>query len=334
MVVPLMQQKESLVEDLRTYRRELEEVKTVLSDGLALSEERYKTVYDHAIHIVKMAHLLLRPQSELPDEEKKAVGELLRAEILPLVLLTETTSRFYTKPLGYAGDYQVLENIYHYIAGGKGRLGPVIDRIHLDAPTSVTVRNRRKLLAEYLLKFVRQSNKPVQIMCIAAGSAREIFDMYDQLEDPSVVRCILVDFDEAALAFAEQLSIEKKLTPFIRTIRENLPNLLTGRSKLNAPPLDLVYSMGVIDYFQDKYVVKLLQFIYPLLAPGGTTLLGNFHKSNPFKEYMDYVLEWKLIHRDEADMERLFQTSPFKKTNQIFFENQRLNMFTEARKER
>jgi hypothetical protein len=77
-------------------------------------------------------------------------------------------------------------------------------------------------------------------------------------------------------------------------------------------PQDLVYSIGLIDYFDDRMVVKMLDFIFGVLAPGGRVILGNFHPRNQTRALMDYLLEWRLIHRTEADMDRLFTASKFK----------------------
>ena len=96
----------------------------------------------------------------------------------------------------------------------------------------------------------------------------------------------------------------------------------------------LVYSIGLIDYFNDKFVVKLLDFAFGLLRPGGRVILGNFHPRNPDKAFMDHVLEWRLIHRDESDMNRLFETSKFgRPCTNIRFEQQGVNLFAEGTRE-
>lgn len=78
--------------------------------------------------------------------------------------------------------------------------------------------------------------------------------------------------------------------------QENLIYLALGRRQLNLPPQDLVYSIGLIDYFNDQLVVKLAD-AHQILRPGGRLVLGNFHPSNPSKAFMDYVLDWRLLHR-------------------------------------
>jgi extracellular factor (EF) 3-hydroxypalmitic acid methyl ester biosynthesis protein len=68
--------------------------------------------------------------------------------------------------------------------------------------------------------------------------------------------------------------------------------------------------------------------------PRRRVISGIFHPSNPAKEFMDYVLEWNLIHRTEADMNRLFANSLFKKPcSRIQFEALGINLFAECRKD-
>lgn len=55
---------------------------------------------------------------------------------------------------------------------------------------------------------------------------------------------------------------------------------------------------------------------------------------DPCKALMDHVLEWRLIHRTEADMDRLFRASAFgRPSTRIRFEEQRINLFAECVKE-
>ena len=46
---------------------------------------------------------------------------------------------------------------------------------------------------------------------------------------------------------------------------------------------------------------------------------------------MDYVMEWRLVHRDETKMHALFQASKFgKPCDQIQFEAAGVNLFAEC----
>ena len=79
----------------------------------------------------------------------------------------------------------------------------------------------------------------------------------------------------------------------------------------------------MIDYFND--------WSYGRLNPGGRLVLGNFDPFNSFRAFMDHVLEWRLIHRSEPDMNRLFTASAFgRECSRVLFEEQRINLFAEC----
>jgi hypothetical protein len=96
----------------------------------------------------------------------------------------------------------------------------------------------------------------------------------------------------------------------------------------------LVYSLGLIDYFADQFVIALLNWIHGCLASRGKVILGNFHSQNPDRAFMDLVVDWKLIHRSEEDMHRLFQASKFARScTEIRYEQEGINLFACCTKE-
>jgi len=106
-----------------------------------------------------------------------------------------------------------------------------------------------------------------------------------------------------------------------------------GRRTASLPPQDLIYSIGLIDYFQDKLVVQLLNWMYDTLAPGGKALLGNFDPRCPNRVFMDHLLEWRLIYRTPDDMRRLFASSKFGDAPvDVRYEQEGINLFASCRK--
>jgi SAM-dependent methyltransferase len=110
----------------------------------------------------------------------------------------------------------------------------------------------------------------------------------------------------------------------------NLLELGGLRRRVEIGEQDLVFSLGLIDYFRDDFVVDLLDYAYDILRPGGHVVVGNFHAGNRYRGLLDYGLEWVLIHRTEQDMERLFAQSRFGRCADILFEEQRVSMFAGA----
>jgi len=300
-----------------------------------LSEERQQEFLRFSMDLMRVSHEVLGSGSTLGDYLKEQIGARLQHEMLPYVLTTETADRFYSKPRGYAGDYLAIHNIYAEKAGGSGRLGALVDRMFLNTPPARAVRNRRHLLTRELTAMVRDRlPESTRVLCLASGPANEVFDSYGQLEDRSRLQTTLMDIDLQALAFVDDLRSRRKLSGLMSLVNENLIALFLGRGKTRLEPQDFIYSLGLIDYLNDKLVGKLLAYSYEILAPGGKILLGNMHPANPAKEFMDHVLEWQLIHRTEEDMNRLFQQSPFKRPcTRILFEEEGVDLFAECVKE-
>ncbi len=74
-----------------------------------------------------------------------------------------------------------------------------------------------------------------------------------------------------------------------------------------------------------------MDYAHALLRPGGRLMLGNFHPINPSRAIMEHVLEWKLIHRTEEDLHRLFAASKFgRPCTKLQFEAEGVNLFAEC----
>jgi extracellular factor (EF) 3-hydroxypalmitic acid methyl ester biosynthesis protein len=297
-----------------------------------LPEESFQRFFDEAMQFMHFTHTALGSDSPLTEPVREQLGYRLQGEMLPYIMSTETADRFYSKPRGYAGDYLAIDGMYRNQPAGKGRLGPMVDRMFLQTPPAVAVRNRRKLLADEIVNAVQESpTSPVNVLCLASGPATEIFDAYARIPDKNRLRVTLLDIDIQALAHVDELRTKHRLTAQITLRNENLISLILGRAKLSLPPQHLVYSIGLVDYLNDRLVEKTLNYAHSVLAPGGRVILGNFHPLNPAKEFMDYVLDWKLTHRTEEDMNRLFTGSAFgRPCTRIVFEEGGINLFAEC----
>jgi CRP-like cAMP-binding protein len=263
---------------------------------------------------------------------KEKLGGRVQQEMLPYILLSEMGERIYSKPRGYAGDYYTIELMYRNQPSGSGRLGTILDECFYQEPACQAVQNRRSLLANEIQKTLQANlEKTSRVTSMASGPASEMFDVFKKLDDKTQLLMHCIDIDLHALAFVGDKRDRERLKGQINLHNGNLVYLATGRQKLEIPPQDLVYSIGLIDYFNDRFVVKLLNYIHSLLQLGGRVILGNFHPHNSSKALMDYVFDWKLIHRDEADMNRLFEQSMFgKQATNIRYETEGVNLFAEC----
>lgn len=302
------------------------EIPADLAADVSDATQRWETILDDVIG----------DDSDAPADEKAGVGARIQAELLPYILLTRNAERWYAKPRGYAGDFLSIAWIYDDLVGGVGRIGPAIDRGFLLTSACRAVANRRGLLSEEIGRTVSAAapRSPARITSLACGPAQELLDVFAGLDDPGSVAATLIDIDDQALdhvrARIAGTSIESRCT----LLRENLVYAATGRRELPVLDQDLVYSIGLIDYFPDRFVIALMNLAHRMLRPGGRLILGNFHPKNRSKALMDHVLVWPLVHRDEADLHRLYAASAFGRgATEIRFEEQRINLFATCIKE-
>lgn len=212
------------------------------------------------------------------------------------------------KPLGYAGDYEMMNMLYRPAEEGSTLFGKVVN---LCAVREVAARaniNRISFLAGWLRGAVEEhlSGGRALVASIGCGPAREI----DQLLEVSPelgahLDVMLVDQDPRAIAYCE-----RKLTPRaersgakVHIVRESVRRLLTGGSLYNTlGPRDLIYSAGLFDYLSDRSFVTLLSALYDAVKPGGRLIIGNVSAENPTRYFMEYVAEWFLIHRSPPQL--------------------------------
>lgn len=269
--------------------------------------------------------------STLPASLKEEIGAMVQQELLPYLSMADS-DRWYSKPRGYAGDYITITKMNANQPAGSGRLGPLVDRCFLAQPAAAAVRNRRNLFRKHIEATVDSASlMPVRVMSLASGPALELFDAYGNLSRPDVLHSYLVDMDAQALAYVAEKRDQQNLTQIINLYNNNLVYLARGKERIEVPPQNLVYSIGLSDYFNDELVVSLINFVFDVLIPGGKLILGNFHPRNTDKAIMDHVLEWRLIHRSEEDMDRLFLCSRFGRgCSDIRFEEEGINLFAEC----
>jgi len=316
------------------FKAELFEIETALGKQKGeVSEESRSETRAILDRVMEFLGTLFGPDSDVPEALQQDVGHFIRLELLPYILMSRICEQSYTKPRGYAGDFKAIDILYNNKPAGAGRLGPLLDDYFLNIAVAQAVRNRRGLLLEVFQELLDEtSQKQLQITSLACGPAREVFDFFERLDDPSRVLFHCLDLDFQALSSVSRVAEERGIERHIKLMHENLILLAMGRHETSLPPQDLMYSIGLIDYFPDNLVIKLLNWIRPLLRPGGKVVVGNFDPRNPDRAFLDHLLEWPLIYRNPDDMRRLFASSDFgDRPVDIRYEDRGINLFATCR---
>ena len=256
-------------------------------------------------------------------------------EVFPYLMRSRFAERAYYKPKGYAGDFFMIELIYRQQPDGDGKLGKLIDHWALQQIPPRAVRGRRSLLRNLLDQLCRErlnQSEPIRIMNLACGPSRELFDLVAECDYSEKINALCIDIDPEALQYANQEVNRSDHKASVRFMNENVIKWAIGRVKHDFGPQDIIYSSGLCDYLDDRLTLALIKRCFDHLNPGGALIIGNFSRSNPDRLFMDHLLYWRLIYRDNRDLQTLFDRSPFGKNLEIIAEEEGVNLFAVARR--
>ena len=193
------------------------------------------------------------------------------------------------KPLGYAGDYQIIERIYQKQVSAKYFKW---DQYSMANPAAQAVRNRKQFFKTLIHKKFREQ-KNIELLNIASGPASDLKEIYDDI-DPQRLKTTCIEIDERAIEYAK--STCSNYAESIQFINQNIFKFHTDKK------FDLIWSAGLFDYFNDKTFVQLLRQLLGNLKESGEICIGNFSKNNPGRVYMEIFGEWFLNHRSEEEL--------------------------------
>ncbi len=239
------------------------------------------------------------------------------------------------KPLGYAGDYQLLDRICREDVQGRG-LGLAMDLFFQQQSAPQAVRNRCRSIAGVIHDLVVERNdQRIKIASIGSGPAWDLRWALQELGDHRrQVLAHLLDIDPGALAFCAQglrgLIPEDQL----QTRRVNLKRLPRLQQELAAlAGAQLIYCAGFFDYLDDAQAIQMLQTLWSCLAPDGELLVFNFSDHNPSRAYMEWIGNWYLIERTADSLRGLAEQCNFSSDGlEIGVEPAGVNLYLRIRK--
>lgn len=244
-------------------------------------------------------------------DAREELGARIQRELLPYFLKSATAERLYKKPRGYPGDYAALMMIAANQPAGSNRLGTMLDHAFLDLPAIRAVRRRRESLATEIARTARTGSGPLRITGIGCGAGDPLFDALAVVPDKLRIHGTIIDFDPHALTTATARRGALLLSSSIQLLRTDVIHLASGRETMNVEAQDLIYSLTVADYLDDRLLLRFLNQAYRKLRPGGSLLISSFHPGNPDRAFLEHVIDWKAAHRSEADMNAVLKSSSF-----------------------
>jgi extracellular factor (EF) 3-hydroxypalmitic acid methyl ester biosynthesis protein len=294
-------------------------------------------------HIIPvLGSLFEKFEKSLPESEKPFDGAyaLYAKRLLhQLVLGAPFMRRTFEKPLGYAGDYEMVNMMIRDPFEGDSLFAKVLNTFFIETPPVVAHRNRIAMLLEYLKQEVSARSikrQPTRIFNLGCGPAIEIQRFLADFRFSDSADFMLLDFNDETVAYArntlEKIAGQHNRDCMIRVIKKSVAQLLKDNSQFQRGHYDLVYCAGLFDYLADPVCKQLVELFYELAAPGGLVLITNVHVNNPSRGWMEYMVDWHLEYRDAAQMAAILPTSVSKDQTRILIEPSGVNIFAEIRK--
>jgi extracellular factor (EF) 3-hydroxypalmitic acid methyl ester biosynthesis protein len=267
----------------------------------------------------------------------------VKRQIHPLVLCSPFIYRTFQKPLGYAGDYEMVNMILRNPHEGSSLFAKILNLYILSQAPAEAHRNRVKYLNERLreetLRMVRQG-KTAKVFNLGCGPAGEIQQFLSEDDLCEKAELTLLDFNDETLAHTskimEDLKMKNRRTTRIelvkRSVNQVLKETLKGPSDQETKKYDLIYCAGLFDYLSDRVCKRLMNIFYEVLAPGGLLVATNVDASNPIRHLMEYVLEWHLVYRDSEQLKQLNPDDATAGNFTVKSDSTGVNIYIEVRK--
>jgi len=217
-------------------------------------------------------------------------------------------NRARTKPLGYAGDYQILARMAEHVCCDHP-LGRLFDDHFLRLAAPRAVRERFHHVAGALAaRCLEHSGPAYRVVSVGSGPGIDIELALAALPAArsSEVEVTLLDLDPEALEHASGRILEFVPKTNLSCRRENLYRLTSNASlATELHGVHLIICTGFFDYLRDDVAVDMLRFFWSCLAPGGQMLVGNFAPHNPTRAYMEWIGNWYLTYRRADELRGL-----------------------------
>lgn len=280
---------------------------------LAMVGEQLSTYLDESLKTLE------RVIAEFSGDEHEQHGFYFRKQLWSFILTAPIMARTNLKPRGYSGDSEMMRMIYLNAHSGESTFGKILHKHVVAQDAAQAVRNRKSDVAAMvrcrLDSPVLRPGERYRVLSVACGPAFELRDILQIPDDYERVHFSLLDQDQHALmeaaSLVKDLEARHQAKLSVDFIRESVRTMLfTGALRDRWGKFQFIYSMGLFDYLTPPVAQAVLRKLHTLLTVGGEMIVGNFSPDNPSRTYMEYWLDWKIIHRSPEEFLGLASTLP------------------------
>lgn len=281
--------------------------------------------------------------NRIPPELQPAHGLYAKRQLHPLLLCSPFMHRIYRKPLGYAGDYEMVSMILRDPHEGGSLFAKLLNTWFLTQAPAEAHRNRVKYLTSKLreesMRAIRRKQK-MRVLNLGCGPAGEIHAFIQEDDLCNHANLTLLDFNDETIrdtgnalrAANARFNRSAGINMVKRSVHQVLKDGNKGSNVPGAGTFDFVYCAGLFDYLTDRTCKQLMNIFYELLAPGGLLVATNVDSFNPIRNIMGYIFEWRLVERNATEFMNLIPDKSLQDNCRVISDVTGCNIFLECRK--
>ncbi|WP_119419020.1 class I SAM-dependent methyltransferase family protein [Desertibaculum subflavum] len=257
------------------------------------------------------ANELVQPLEDDP-EAKLATKRFTELTLTPEFLDGAIWRRSYEKPLGYPGDFEVMNYVYRWRPEGSNSFGRLVHRLGLDVGEFIA--SRMVAVQHAITREIASqpaSSEPMLIANLGAGPAQEVVNVLQmpKLERPVTFALIDQDLEALSATYERTYPLTKRSDSRaeVRCLHVSFTELLRSGSLFRRlQPPDMIYSIGLLDYLPQRRARRLIADLMEQLRPGGKLMIANMRQwPGSIIWPLEYIADWSLVYRTENEMRDL-----------------------------
>jgi extracellular factor (EF) 3-hydroxypalmitic acid methyl ester biosynthesis protein len=279
----------------------------------------------------------------LDMESQPVHRSYIQRHLHPIVLCAPFAYRTYQKPLGYAGDYEMVNMMLRDPQEGSSLFAKMFNVWLLQQGSAAAHRNRVNYLKQRLIEVTTvaaRAGRRARILNLGCGPAREVQEFLAETELSNSAQFTLLDFNDETLRHAAEVLGQKQRqyqrSTSIELVKKSVQQLLKDTVRADGisrgKSFDFIYCAGLFDYLPDRTCKRLMALFHQSLVPGGLMLATNVAAASPNRGSLELILDWHLIYRDAAKVAALCPVEIPAEEVRVVSDETGINVFLEARK--
>lgn len=270
----------------------------VLANSLERSLTNYSRKLDEIISIAEL-------------KKEAHYVRYLRERLASKLEDADIVRRLLSKPLGYSGDFETINQIWRRGFEGKSLFGHIVHHSIVNSYPSRVVQLRSQFFTNELRELVEKTklNEHLNVLAVSVGPALELQKLVSEVNAKFLERAEfhVLDVDSRSLMYAQaKLSRTSHkagrhlnsrfvcctVSEEFRTRRESLAIALDPADHLEN--YDLIYVPYLCDYLDTNMCTVLARKLSAALKPTGKLVLAHLAPTTVGKTFLHFLLDWSV----------------------------------------